>query len=64
MVKFKDLGFQTYDFGGISHKDNFNGIDKFKSSFHGDLVTEYSGLIAISLKAKFINLILKIFKNG
>ena len=62
--KFKDLGFQKYDFGGISQKYNLNGIDKFKSSFHGELVTEHSGLIAISLKAKIIKYILNFISRG
>ncbi len=57
---FKDSGFHVYDFGGISQKENFNGIDKFKSHFHGEMVTEYSGLIPVSLKARFIIFIMRI----
>ena len=58
--KFKKRGFHLYDFGGINQPKDFNGIDKFKSHFHGEMVTEFSGLIPLSIKAKFVFFILKL----
>ena len=59
ITKFKKSDFHIYDFGGVSHTKHFNGIDKFKSHFHGEMVTEFSGLIPLSNKAKFVFFILK-----
>tara|TARA_B100000242_G_scaffold293651_1_gene272448 strand:- start:208 stop:972 length:765 start_codon:yes stop_codon:yes gene_type:complete len=52
--KFKDIGYKTYDFGGISQIKKLNGIDKFKFQFHGDIITEYSGLLPVTLKGRFL----------
>lgn len=42
---YKELGFQTYDFGGI-REDPREGITRFKTSFGGSTVKEYTYLCA------------------
>ncbi len=43
MQRFKELGYEIYDFGGYAHQTNDNmliGINNFKDSFGGQLVEE------------------------
>lgn len=61
--RFKDMGYKTYDFGGISQIKKLNGIDKFKFQFHGEIITEYNNLIPISFKGKILIFILKAIKK-
>jgi len=45
MCYFKELGYVEYDFGGIAINTNnakLEGINSFKESFNGNLVTEYN----------------------
>lgn len=42
---FKEEGYRTYDWGGISKHGELPGIDSFKRSFGGSLVTVYSALV-------------------
>lgn len=46
MSKFKQRGLTQYDFGGVSTNDTaaFNGIDKFKYSFNGELKSSYNSV--------------------
>lgn len=57
---FKDTGRINYEWGGISSKDNPNGIDKFKMSFGGDIIQLKNCIVANSTKG---NLYVKLLKE-
>ena len=65
MLYFKNKGFTTYDWGGISSFDNPNGIDTFKLSFSGDVErdrhTYYNGQIPVTLKGRIMLKAYRIF---
>ena len=52
MKLFKSMGISRYDWGGISSEDNPNGIDKFKMSFGGEVVSYYNIVIGNSFIGK------------
>ena len=60
MQWFKDKGYSLYDWGNISSSDTPNGIDKFKMSFGGDVVTLYNSFVGNSIKGKLLLLAYKI----
>lgn len=63
ILYFKDRGFREYDWGGIFSYDCKNGIDEYKKSFGGKPRDDYSITFCISLKAKVIYTILKLFQR-
>ena len=63
LLHFKDIGMQTYDWGGISSIDNPNGIDSLKMSFGGVPITYYDETIIMSLKYKVFNYIKKCIRK-
>lgn len=54
MKLFKNMGVETYDWGGISSIEQPNGIDKFKMEFGGKITSYYNVPLGITLKGKFI----------
>lgn len=60
---FRDCGVRRYDWGNINSSSNPNGIDKFKMSFGGEVVTVYNILIGNSLIGNFIAWVLNKRKN-
>ena len=54
MIWFKEKGYTLYDWGNISSSENPNGIDKFKISFGGDVVTLYNSFVGNSIKGKLL----------
>ena len=56
MKKFKNIGFEVYDWGGIAYgteNKSLQGINKFKESFGGQIIEQfnfYSPLYYIILK--------------
>lgn len=54
MKLFKDMGVNTYDWGGISSIEEPNGIDKFKMAFGGEITSYYDILMGITLKGKLV----------
>jgi len=59
MKKFKDEGFEVYDWGGIAYGSDdksLQGINKFKESFGGQLIEQ------LNLYSILYYLILKLFK--
>lgn len=60
---FRLNGVHTYDWGNISSSSNPNGIDKFKMSFGGKVVTVYNSLVGSSLLGKIASLIYKLKKT-
>ena len=60
MIKFKEEGFEIYDWGGIAYNTEdkgLQGINKFKESFGGEMIEEKEILSPLYF------LILKIFKS-
>jgi len=57
---FRQNGVRIYDWGNISSSTNPNGIDKFKLSFGGEIVTVYNILIGNSILGKIFSLIYKL----
>lgn len=57
---FRDHGYVLYDWGNISSSINPNGIDKFKMSFGGEVVTLYNSFVGKSLLGKLLVLLYKI----
>lgn len=49
-------GIRIYDWGNISSSSNPNGIDKFKMSFGGEVVTVYNSLVGNSFLGKMVSL--------
>lgn len=60
MEWFKERGYTLYDWGNISSSTNPNGIDKFKMSFGGDVVTVYNSFVGNSVKGKLLVLLFKL----
>lgn len=50
MCYMKEAGRENFEWGGISSKDNPNGIDKFKLSFGGEVIQLKNCILANSLK--------------
>lgn len=59
---FRSNGVGLYDWGNISSSINPNGIDKFKMSFGGDVVTVYNTLVGNSFAGKLVALGYKLKK--
>lgn len=51
MLWFKEQGYAVFDSGGLTNNPN---IRSFKLEFGGDIVTEYSGYLASSMKGKLV----------
>lgn len=49
MLYFKEQGYEIYDSGGLTNNLN---IRNFKLEFGGDVITEYSGYLPVSLKGR------------
>jgi lipid II:glycine glycyltransferase (peptidoglycan interpeptide bridge formation enzyme) len=64
IVAYKDAGFDTYDFGGLSNgqRSSAEGIDRFKLGFGGDVVEEHTYLCAGI--PSLGRLILRLFDTG
>lgn len=60
MQWFKEAGYSLYDWGNISNSATPNGIDKFKMSFGGDVVTLYNSFVGNSIKGRLLVLAYKI----
>lgn len=54
MEWFKSRNYKVYDWGNISSSENPNGIDKFKMSFGGKVVTLYNSFVGNTLKGKLL----------
>lgn len=54
MEWFRDRGYTLYDWGNISSSNNPNGIDKFKMSFGGEVVTVYHAFVGNSFIGKIL----------
>jgi lipid II:glycine glycyltransferase (peptidoglycan interpeptide bridge formation enzyme) len=55
ILKFKELGFLVYDFGGVyinTHDQKLLNINNFKAEFGGELVRYFNCRSGITLKAK------------
>ena len=52
LKKFREMGMESYDWGGISNPENPNGIDSFKMKFGGTPVTYYNVLEATGFLGK------------
>ncbi len=63
MEYLKSHDVRTYDWGGIANPEQPNGIDKFKMSFSGEIKSYYNINLNISLKAKLIDVLLKLLKR-
>ena len=63
MTYFKELGYKTYDWGGISSFEDPNGIDQFKMSFGGKHITYYDETVIVSLKYKMLYKIKNLLKR-
>ena len=65
MRYFKKEGLKKYDWGNISSKENYNGIDNFKISFGGEICDKYNVLIGNTLAGKvFVAIYKKIMRSG
>lgn len=51
---FRNHGISLYDWGNISSSSNPNGIDKFKMSFGGQVVTVYQNFVGNTLLGKML----------
>lgn len=60
MEWFKENGYTLYDWGNISNSETPNGIDKFKMSFGGNVVTVYNSFVGNTIKGKLLVLAYKI----
>ena len=54
MEWFRERGYLLYDWGNIHSSQNPNGIDKFKMSFGGEIVTVYNSFVGNSLLGKLL----------
>lgn len=61
MLYFHNLGYQTYDWGGITSYDEPDGIDSFKMSFGGAKKEYYDETCLLSFRHKVADKIRKIF---
>lgn len=52
MLYFKNMGIESYDWGGVSSFDEPNGIDQLKMSFGGKPITYYDETVLMSWKYK------------
>lgn len=57
---FRAHGYTLYDWGNISSSETPNGIDKFKMSFGGDVVTVYHSFVGNTLLGKLLVTLYKI----
>lgn len=66
LLHIKDIDFlrangvTLYDWGNISSSANPNGIDKFKMSFGGEVLTVYNSFVGNTIKGKLLVLLIKI----
>lgn len=63
MEWFREHGYLLYDWGNISSSTNPNGIDKFKMSFGGEVVTVYNSFVGNTLLGKLLVLLYKILNK-
>lgn len=61
---FKKHGYTLYDWGNISSSENPNGIDKFKMSFGGDVVTVYNSFVGNSFLGKVLVVLYKLLHKS
>jgi|GEM_PF-3822976 len=56
MLQFKSMGYEMYDFGGVSDGKScdrkWNNIDEFKLYFGGQVVTYYNSILYNTVKSK------------
>jgi lipid II:glycine glycyltransferase (peptidoglycan interpeptide bridge formation enzyme) len=52
IMLMKESGRKIYDFGGISHSKELEGVDNFKRMFGGHEIQEHNALIGISWKGR------------
>lgn len=57
---FREHGVTLYDWGNISSSENPNGIDKFKMSFGGEVITVYHSFVGNTLLGKFLVIFYKL----
>ena len=60
---FREHGYVLYDWGNISSSTNPNGIDKFKMSFGGEVVTVYNSFVGNTLLGKILVVLYKILNK-
>lgn len=63
MGYLKNHGLKKYDWGGVANPNQPNGIDKFKISFGGEIISYYNFNLSISMKAKIFDALLKLLKR-
>lgn len=59
MIKFKELGYRNYEWGGISNPAVPNGIDKFKMKFGGEVTYFWNFIYGNTWKGKIYVWLLK-----
>ena len=63
---FKEIGVESYDWGGVTWNEEdqgkLEGINKFKASFGGKPVSYFCETVVISNKAKLIKILSRIKK--
>ena len=65
--EFKKRGIKTYDLGGVTCNSADNGLQnvrKFKEGFSQNMVDEYNGNIAVSLRGRFALLVKSIIPGN
>ena len=60
---FRDKGVSTYDWGNISSSINPNGIDKFKMSFGGEIVTVYNSFVGNTFLGRVLVVLYKMVRG-
>lgn len=60
---FKNNGYSSYDWGGISSLNEPNGIDRFKMSFGGTPIQYYDETVLMSLKYRVFSKIIRLFTH-
>lgn len=63
MLKLKEVGVENYDWGNLSSKENYNGIDNFKISFGGDITDGYNVLTSNNFIGNFLVALYKVKKR-
>ena len=60
---FRERNYTLYDWGNISSSQNPNGIDIFKMSFGGDVVTVYNSFVGNSFLGRLLVVLYKLARK-
>ena len=60
---FRERNYTLYDWGNISSSQNPNGIDIFKMSFGGDVVTVYNSFVGNSFMGRLLVVLYKLARK-